>query len=166
MTPSKGTMVYWADNPTHTASPPAALPTSYPVSGGDLTTWTRFDCVMDIGGLDDHEQEVQEHRCLDEDQALVEDFATGFIKAAPVTMKTTYDSHTFVEFRAGKLARKQYRILIVLPLAEDQATEPDRFAYRVRCTKCNPMVDANGNPIETEFEFKLYGDTGVHEPGS
>lgn len=166
MTPSKGFTVYYTDDVTHVATTPAALPTTFPLAGADLATWTQIHCVQDVTGIDAQTVETTEHRCLDADKPLVEDFSTGFIKADPISITPTYDELLETEFRAGKLARTKYRLLFVFALDEDQTTTPDHFAWKVRCTKTEPMVDAGGKPIDLKLEFVVFDDTGVYVSGS
>lgn len=166
MIPSKGTTFHYTFDATHTAEPEAALPTTYPLAGADLTMWPVFTCVQEVSGIDAIMAETVKHRCLDSNRPLEEDFPTGFFTSEPVAMTVTYAPALEALFRAAKLARTKLRILIVFPLDETQTTSPDRFAYKVRCTKCEPIVDSGGNPIDIQFEFVLYDDTGVYTQGS
>lgn len=166
MIPSQGTLFYWSDETDQVSDSPAALPTTFPLAGADLDDWTPFECIEEVDGIDDDSVETVEHRCLNSPAGFVEEFPTGFLKAEKLTMTATYDPDEHVEFRAGKSSRKKYRILIAFPLDEDQTTTPERFAYRVYCTKAKPMVDQGGQPIKQEFEFTKFGDIGVHNEGS
>lgn len=166
MIPSKGAQFYWTKNVLHTATTPAAVPTTFPLAGGDTAIWTEFACIMDVSNLDALTAETVKHRCFNPARPLEEDVPTGYIIAQPITMTSEYDTTLETEFRAGKLARTKYRLMINLPLSDTQTTRPDVFAWKVRCTMCEPVLDSGGKPIEMKLEFQLYDDTGVFAPGA
>ena len=166
MTPSKGAVFYYTSNALHVALTPAALPTVYPLVGGDLSTWTQFVCVQDASGLDKMMVETAEHRCFDPGKPLVEAFPTGYIKADKVSLTVTYDPTFATVMRAAKLARTKLRLLFALALDETQTISPDRYAWKVYCTDSEPVLDSGGKPVDIKLEFELFDDTGVHEQGS
>lgn len=166
MVPSKGTTFYYTTNAGHTAKIPSALPTVYPLAGGDLAVWTQLVCVEDVSGVDKFSQEKVEHRCLDITQILVEEFPTGFIKADPIMLTLIYAPALENVMRAANLNRTKFRLLMMMALDDTQTSTPDVFAWKCRCTSCEPVFDANGKPVDLKLEFTLYDDTGVYQQGS
>ena len=175
MTPSKGSYLYVTDAAGQVAASSTALPTTFPLAGADLSDtpysevagdWTQIECIEEIDGIDDIENETTDHRCLDASAPLVEKFPTGYLNASPINVTTTYDSAKETYFRAKRNAGSKVRLLFVLPLAENQTTSPDRWAWKTKVTKCTPMVDASGQPAKLKLEFQLVDDSGLYVAGS
>lgn len=171
MVPSKGTNFFIsAASAAYTGAVPAAQPsgttladTPYTVTGGD---WTRIECVMEMSGFDDYEQEYTEHRCLDSARTIVDMFPTGYVMPGDITLKIEYDSLAMAYFRSAYTNRTKLRLLMFLPLSDTQTVIGDSFANKVRCKKAVPVVDAGGKPVEIDLTFAKIDDAGVYTAGN
>lgn len=164
--PSKGYLFYYTTDPAHVVdypTAPAALPTTYPLAGGDLSTWTRVICVSEPSGMGDAEQETTEHRCGDPETAVVEDFPTGFVNLNDAAFMTTWDRDKYDAFRALRDARTKIRYLFVYPLRAGEV-QPSRYGQRGYVKAV--AQDMTRSPMMMTVTLTPTDDTGVFVKGT
>lgn len=167
-----GTQLYYTTKSTQVSSTitPDALPSTYPLSGGDVgtdpdVTWVSFGCVKSISGLAQLVPETTEHRCINGASGLIEKIGTGFFTPTTVTMKLSFDQTEFTVFDGMVEGREVIRMLIVFPVRSDH-TLPFRMAFRYYVNGAAINMDSLTEEIALDLTLELAFDSGVKEVGS
>lgn len=168
-----GTKIYYTNKASQIAPPPAtpdALPSTYPLAGGDVgtdpeVTWVEFGCVKSATGFAQLSPELTDHRCLASPGGVIEKLPTGFFTPSTVTMKVSFDQAEYTFFDSLVTDRGVVRILVVFPTRSDH-TLPFRMAHRYYVTQAQPNFDSFTEEIGTDLSFELAFDSGVKTLGS
>lgn len=162
-----GTQLYYSHAAGHIVAPPTvatALPTSFPLSGGDVgtdpeTTWVPFGCVKSVAGLGQLVPETTEHRCINSTAGLIEKIGTGFFTPTTVNMKLSFDQAEYTFFDGLVEDRDVIRMLIVFPTRSDH-TSPFRMAFRYYVNGASINLDSLTEEIATDLTLELAFDSG------